>query len=413
MTHLTCLESGATVLTEHMPARFGAVLALWFRAGAAYDPPGTQGLSHLLEHMLFKGTEQRSALQLAVLLDAIGADLNATTDHEFAAYDCYLLGEEVAAAADVLCDQCLRSTLTPADLETERHVVLEELAAYEDSPEEVVMDAAAAALWAGHPLSHPVLGVREQLEAVDRPTLEAYWRARYQPGALVASAAGAVEHGAVVAALEERLGPSAGRPAGLDEPSAAIPQRATHALQRDTAQVYLCLASPAAGAGDPARFADAVLATALGGCPSSRLFQEIRERRGLAYHIESFTGTYRTNGALYIHVGAQAAAVPAVLELIRRELAAICREGLTEEELHRTRDQLVARVRLDGDSPGAAARRLGLNWLLRGELIAPETVIHHLQHVTGQDVVERARNSLADGPWVVAALGPVEEGALH
>ena len=407
------------VLTEHMPARSGAVVALWFRAGAAYDPPTAHGLSHLLEHMLFKGTEQRSALQLAVLLDAIGADLNATTDHEYAAFDCYSLGEAVAVGVDVLCDQCLRSTLAAEDLEIERQVVLEELAAYEDTPEEVVGDAAAAALWAGHPLSHTVLGVREEVQAVDRDALLAYWRARYSPGGLVASAAGAVEHQTVVAALEEHLGDAGapGDPAGAPgDPAgvpAAVPQRATVALERDTAQVHLCLASPAAGAGDPARFADAVLATALGGCPSSRLFQEVRERRGLAYHIESFTSTYRETGALYIQAGAQAAAVPAVLALIRGELAAVCRDGLTEEELERSREQLVARIRLDGDSPGAAVRRLGLSWLLRGELIEPETVVGHLRRVTGQDVVERARNSLADGPWVVVALGPVEEGALH
>ncbi len=411
MTQLTHLDNGAVVLTEQMPARCGVCVGVWLRAGAAHDPPSAQGLAHLLEHLLFKGTERRSALQLAVLLDEIGADLDATTDHEYVVLHSYLLGDDIAVAADVLCDVCLRSSLRAADLETERQVVLEELAAYEDSPEDVITDAAAAALWAGHPLSRPILGVREAVEQIQRDAVHAFWRSHYRPASFVVSAAGAIEHGTLVRALREHL-PEVGGPVPDDTAAPPEPQRARRALQRDTSQTYLCLGSPAASARSQECFADAVLCTALGGCPSSRLFQEIRERRGLAYHVDSFCCTYRDAGAMLVQAGTNAVALPQVLELIRAELAAICRDGFSDDEVRQAREQLMARVRLSTDSSAAAVRRLGLDWLVREEVREPEALIRSLGQVTRQDVVERARKTFANGPWVVAALGPVEEGAL-
>ena len=281
MAKLTTLENGLRVVTEAMPGRRIASVGFWTLAGSVRESRRNAGISHLLEHMLFKGTGRRSAFQIAAALDAVGGDLNAFTEREYSCLHCTVLADHVSLALDVMTDMLLNSAIAPGELHTERAVVLEEIAEYEDSPEEIVHDEVMRLLWPTHPLGGAVHGSSRSVMRSTREDLMAYRDRWYSPAALVLAAAGDVSHERLVR-LVERSSLGNGRPAHRLTRRPPKLSRGCRILSRDTEQAHLCFAVPAASRRDEARYVDSVLAAALGATPSSRLFQQIRERRGLA-----------------------------------------------------------------------------------------------------------------------------------
>jgi predicted Zn-dependent peptidase len=298
--------------------------------------------------------------------------------------------------------------VSEAELATERDVVLGEIADYDDSPDDVVHDAALRLLWRTHPLGRPVHGSARSVAALSRQTLLDYRDRWYTPGALILTAAGDVSHERLVGLLKgTSLADS--RPAPRTRPRSPKSSRGSRILPRETEQAHLCLAVPAAGWCDEQRFADALLAAALGIAPSSRLFHQIRERRGLAYSVGAFHMPCATVGVLTLYANTMPDKAGRVEQLLTREVQKLCRSGVSERELERVRNGVIANLLMNMDSPVSEARRLGYGALHRGMVNGPEHVIRKLQAVTAADLQNRAVELFGEGFWVRAVVGPEDE----
>lgn len=408
MIRQTVLENGLRVVTEAMPARRIASVSFWSPAGSAREKRTEAGISHLLEHMLFKGTARRSAFGIAAAVDAVGGDLNAFTDREHSCFHCTLLGDHLRIAIDVMTDMLFNSGLGEHELGTERAVVLEEIADYEDSPEEVVHDCALRLLWPTHPLGRPVHGSARAVMGISREALLAHRDKWYAASALVVAAAGDVSHDRLVELLLSH-GPDGSRPCPHFRSRRPKAARGSRILERDTEQAHLCLAVPASGWRHDSRYVDAVLASAIGAGPSSRLFQQVRERRGLAYNVGAIHIACERTGTLALYAGTQPQRVGEVVELFAREIAKVERAGLRDRELKRVKGYLLATMRMNMDNQGAEARRLGHSLLHRGRIIEPEETMRKVSEVTSEDIARRAGELFAEGFWARAFAGPLEE----
>jgi predicted Zn-dependent peptidase len=408
VTEQTVLSNGLAVVTEAMPGRRVVSLSIWSPAGSARESRQQAGISHFLEHMLFKGTSRRSAFAIAAALDAVGGDLNAYTEREHSCYHCSLLGRHIHLAVDVLTDMLFSSRIAEPELTTERGVVLGEIADYEDTPDDVVHDAALGMLWRTHPLGRPIHGSTVSVQALGRDALLAYRDQWYAPGALVLSAAGDVQHDRLVALLKDTA-LAGGRSVRRPRVHAPKTYRGSRILPRETEQAHLCVAVPASGWADDTRYVDGVLAAALGSTPSSRLFHQIRERRGLAYSVGAFHMPCEKAGVLALYANTMPAHVDRVTELLGREVRKLCRSGLGPAELGRVREGIIANVVMAMDSPVAEARRLGHSMLHRGKVTDPEETIRKVSAVTAEDVQERAVELFSEGFWTQAIAGPLDE----
>ncbi len=407
MIRQTTLDSGLRVVTEAMPGRRIASVSFWSPAGSARERRSEAGISHLLEHMLFKGTARRSAFGIAAALDAVGADLNAFTDREHSCLHCALLGDHLHIAIDVMVDMLFSSHLGEQELATERAVVLEEIADYEDSLEEVVHDCALRLLWPTHPLGRPIHGSAKAVTGIDRESLLAHRDKWYGAGALVVAAAGNVSHERLIELLLSHGAP--GSPA-MPRFRSRRPKvsRGSRILDRDTEQAHLCLAVPASGWRDERRYADTVLASAIGAGPSSRLFQQVRERRGLAYNVGAIHMPCEKAGMLALYAGTHPQRVEEVVALLSREVEKVRRAGLRARELERVKGYLLATMQMGMDSPGAQARRLGHSLLHRGRITEPQEVMHRIAQVTAADLAERASELFSDDFSAKAFAGPLD-----
>jgi predicted Zn-dependent peptidase len=407
MVELTTLSNGLRVVTEAMPNRRIASIGLWSPAGSAREARRAAGISHLLEHMLFKSTERRSAFRIAAALDRVGGDLNAFTEREYSCIHCTVLGDHVPLALEIMCDMVFHSAVSPEELQTERAVVLEEIAEYEDSPDEVVHDEVMRLLWPTHPLGGPVHGSLGAVTRLSREELLAYRDRWYSPQSLIVAAAGSVSHQQIVGLLD-RNGPPDGQPRPRLVSRAPELGRGSRILPRDTEQAHLCLAVPAAGRRDEARYIDTVLASALGMAPSSRLFQQVRERRGLAYNVGAFHAPCTSAGILGVYAGTQPEKLARVEALLTREVERIRRDGASEREMARVRGFMVASVRMSQDNPVAEEQRLGHSLLHYDRIVDPEETVSKVTAVTAERVTERAQELFSDGFRVRAYAGRVE-----
>ncbi len=391
-----------------MPGRRIASVGVWSPAGSAREARPQAGIAHLLEHMLFKGTKRRSAFEIAAVLDAVGGDLNAFTDREHSCYHCTLLGEHLPRAVDVLSDMLFNSAVPDKELQTERAVVLGEIADFGDSPEDVVHDVVVELLWPTHPLGRPIHGSERTVMAVSRDNILDYRDRWYAPGALVLSAAGDVDHSEVVS-LAERHAPSQSAPPPRLRPRAPKHAKGSRILPRDTEQAHLCVAVPAYGWRDDARFVDAIIAAALGTAPSSRLFQQVRERRGLAYNVGAFHMPCEKTGLVALYASTMPDKITDVLRLFKREVDNIARRGLRASELKRVQGFMLASVKMSMDSPASEARRIGNSMLHAGRITEPDETIRGISAVTLDQVQERARELFDDGFATRAFAGPLED----
>jgi predicted Zn-dependent peptidase len=334
--------SGLRVVTERMPGVRSASLGIWVLAGSRDEAPRISGSSHFLEHLLFKGTSRRSAQDIAQAFDAVGGDVNAFTAKEYTCYYARVLDRDLELAVDHLADMLQHSLIRSVDLDAERQVILEEINMHEDSPEDLVHDVFTEALWPDHPLGRPVLGTAATIAAATRGSVHRFYKRHYVPGNFVVAAAGNVRHEELLTLLADRMETGRalenGAASAWNLRSAGHPPRASGARlvrRRKTEQAHICIGTDGLARTDPDRFAFLVVNTALGGGMSSRLFQEVRERRGLAYSVYSYHSQYTEAGIFTAYAGTTPARAEQVIGLLRRELEDVAAGGLTEEEFER------------------------------------------------------------------------------
>jgi predicted Zn-dependent peptidase len=412
----TELPGGLRVLTETMPGVLSATLGIWVGVGSRDESPAVAGSSHFLEHLLFKGTATRSALEIATAMDAVGGEMNAFTAKEHTCYYANVLASDVPLAVTLLSDLVTEACNTAADLESERTVVLEEIAMRDDEPSDAVHDLFAETLFGDTPLGRSVLGTVESIEGLTRDDVDGWYRGRYTVPSIVVTAAGRVDHRQVLdlvtAAFGDRLAGDA-PPVPLRTGDGVIdkPARPAGLIARRTEQTHLLLGTPAMGRLDERRYAGAVLDAAVGGGMSSRLFQEIREKRGLVYSVGSGLSHYAGAGSFSVYAGCSKRRVPEVLRLIRAELDRVAAEGITAEEVARSRGQLKGGLVLGLEDTGSRMSRLGKSELSYGEYLPVRAVMARLDAIDEAQVRDVA-TELFSRETCLAVVGPYRESDL-
>src|SRR5688572_12349112 len=380
-----------------MPSVRSIALGMWIRAGSRDEGDEQAGISHFLEHLLFKGTDRFSSREIDEAFDAMGADVNAGTGKETTSVYSRFLDGHLERAFDVLQDMVLRPAYP--DIDSERQVVIEEIAMYEDEPQDKVHDVLAGAIFGDHPLGRPIIGRAEVVSSVPVPQIAEWHDTRYVPGKVVVAAAGNLDHDRIVRMVDAAVGGSAGHaPGGPSSPNGVDPAVRFH--RKETEQYHLCLGAPGIPRGDERRFALRVLDTILGGSTSSRLFQEVRERRGLAYSVYSYASHYADTGQVALYVGTRPDNVGEALDVIGSELRRLQEDGVTEEELERARDNVKGRTVLSMESTLTRMNRLGSSVLMDVPLLTVDEVLAAFDAVTLDDV-----NGLAQELWQPEQIG--------
>jgi len=410
---LTTLDSGVRIVTENMPSVRSVSLGFWIGTGSRGESEAEAGLSHLLEHLLFKGSSKYSSLEIDQIFDGMGAELNAGTGKETTSVYARVIDEHLPKAFEVISDMVFRPALN--DLDAERAVILEEIAMYEDDPQEKVFDVLGRAMFADHPLGRAIIGYAPVIADTPAADIAKFHDSRYLPQNIVIAAAGAVDHDAFVEFATEHLPGEgdvvAGGPVG---PPAVIPAPAhTTAARRferkDTEQFHVCVGGPGLSRHDDRRFALRVLDTIFGGTSSSRLFQEVRERHGLAYAVYSFTSAYSDAGQVGLYVGTRADNLGAAMRVIDGELARLRSEPATAAELDRAKENLKGRVLLALESTGARMSRLGSEILAEAPLLGLDEVVDRIDAVSLSDLEELATELWDPARLAIAGIGPDEK----
>lgn len=407
----TVLPGGLRVITEQMAGSRSASIGVWVDVGSRDETPSLHGCSHFLEHLLFKGTTERSAMDISVELDTVGGEFNAFTTKEYTVFHARVLDEDLVMAVDVLGDMITSSLITEADVEAERDVILDEIAMHEDDPDDVVHNLFARQAWGDSPLGRPIAGTEASIRAMKRTQIWRFYKRHYRPDNMVVAVAGNVDHTALVRAVRKAFSRHSflegdARPEAPErtERARSVTAGESHTA-RDIEQVNVVLGVKGMTRSDERRFALGVLNTALGGGTSSRLFQEVRERRGLAYSVYSFASHHGDAGLVGVFVGCLPARLPAVLETVREELAKVAAEGITAEELERGKGQLRGGLVLGLEDSGARMSRLGKAELVQGELLSIDEVLQRIDAVTLEDVRTLAQELFTQGE-VLALVGP-------
>jgi predicted Zn-dependent peptidase len=408
------LPGGVRLLTEHVPGMRSASVGAWVGVGSRDESDGHHGSTHFLEHLLFKGTARRSAMDIAEAFDEVGGEANAATGKEHTCYYARVLDEDLPMAVDVIADMVTSARLDADELETERGVILEELAMNDDDPSDVVHERFATVVLGDHPLGRPIGGTPDTIRAVPRDAVWEHYRQHYRPATLVMTAAGNVDHDALAAQVVQALSdggwtlPEGGAPAGrrdVRDAVAVTAQASRVTVRRSTEQANVIVGGTGLTATDPRRFTLSVLNAALGGGMSSRLFQEIREKRGLAYSTYSFASGHADTGVFGLYAGCAPGKVDQVTDLLVAELERLADSGLTEAELRRSVGQLSGSLVLGLEDSGSRMSRLGKSELVHGELLSTQESLDRVRAVTARDVQELAAD-LASRPRSVVRVGP-------
>lgn len=404
----TILPNGVRLLSERIPYVDSVSVGVWIEAGARDEDAARLGTSHFLEHMLFKGTATRSARQIADEMDSLGGHLNAFTDKEFTCYYAKVLGEHLEKALDVISDMVLHSVFDPEEISREKNVVLEEIKRHEDTPEDEVHDLLAQTLWKGHKLGNAVIGSRSVVKAMTREDLLSHMTTFYCPDALVIAAAGNVDHVAFVDLVSAAFGGLKGkRPPRNDKP--VTPHLEARIKDKSTEQIHFCLGTAGFPQHSKDKYALAAVDSVLGGGMSSRLFQEIRESRGLAYAIGSYSASYREAGLFAIYGGTSVDNVAMVVELARKECESIGRYSVTDDELVRAKNQIRGALVLGQESMSNRMSRLAKSELYFGRIIRMEEIISAIVGVSKDDVAGVASHLFNDSRFAVSAIGPFKK----
>jgi predicted Zn-dependent peptidase len=401
---LTELDSGLRVITEAVPGVRSVALGLWVRTGSRDEAPAEAGLSHFLEHLLFKGTPASSAIEISEELDGMGASANAATGKESTHLFARFLDEHTDEAFELLSSMLTEPTLPEGEVETEREVILEEIAMYEDEPSDRVHDVLAEAIFGDHPLGRRVLGSSDVIASVPVPEIRAYHDARYTAGTVVVAAAGHVDHERIVELAGANLELASASPSA-DQRAAA--ERAPRLMfyPKETEQYHVCFGGPGIARADERRFALSVLDAAFGGSSSSRLFREIREKRGLAYAVGSYVDQYVDDGAVAMYVGTRADNVGEACSIIGRELARLRDDGLDATELERAKEHVKGRIVLGLESSAARMTRCARSILHGVPLLSLDEVLGRVDAVSADDVADLARELYDPASLSAACIG--------
>lgn len=410
------LPGGVRVLTEAMPGQRSATIGFWVGVGSRDEAHGQHGSTHFLEHLLFKGTRRRTALEIASAFDEVGGESNAATAKESTCYFARVLDTDLPMAIDVIADMITGAVLDPQEMEQERDVILEEIAMDSDDPTDVAHEHFVAAVLGTHPLGRPIGGTPEAIRAVARDSVWDHYRRYYRPDELVITAAGGLDHDVVCALVVDAL-----HQAGwaLDAGAAPVERRSTeraditgtaglHVVKRPVEQANIIMGCPTIVATDQRRYVMSVLNAVLGGGMSSRLFQEVREKRGLVYSTYSFASSYADAGYFGMYAGCTPSKVRQVLELLGAELDKLAADGISEDELKKAVGQLCGGIVLALEDTGSRMSRLGRAELVSGEYQDIEETLRQIKGVTVEQVRELAQE-LAAAPRTVTVVGPFEE----
>ncbi len=390
-----------------MPEVRSVALGYWVGVGSRDEPAPLQGSSHFLEHLLFKGTETRSARDIAEIFDGCGGEANAFSEKEYTCYYGRVLDKDLPMAAEVLSDMIQNSSIAPADIEAERNVILEELAMHEDTPEDLIHDFFAQTLFGEHPLGREIMGTVETVGSIDQDALRSFHSENYNSHNIVVAAAGNVEHDEVVRRVSDNFGESAGR--AVRETVDPIPSSRLRVLKRKTEGAHIVIGGLGYPSGHPLRFAWGVLDVLLGGGMSSRLFQEIRETRGLAYSVFSYRNLFMETGTYGIYAGTAPGSAREVVDLIVKQMDLMLESGVTESELDHAKCHMRGAVVLALEDPASRMTRMGKSEVTGGEILSIDEIIARVDAVTIDDVATVAKDLLQPGSRVLTAIGPFRE----
>ena len=407
----TTLDSGVTIVTERMNEVRSVTVGLWFDVGARDEPEELAGTSHFLEHLLFKGTGTRSAKDIADAFDAVGGDINAFTGKEYTCYYSRVLDDDLPMAMEILSDMVTNSMIAPEEFESERKVILEEIAMHEDAPDELVHDLFYRSMWDGHPLGRPVLGYNASIGAVTRDQVATYWHDRYSAPNLVVAAAGHVDHDDLVARVEALFSSSEGR-RNLRSGNPPAPKPGVSVHRRPTEQAHIVLGTEGLPRNHEDRHALAVLDTILGGGMSSRLFQEVREKRGLAYSVFSYRSLFADAGTFGVYAGTTPQNAETVIDIVRAEIDSILSDGVTPAELERAKGHVRGSIVLSAEDPGSRMNRLGKQQLTTGKILSIDEMIERFNGIQLEDIERVTQTVLGSNAFRVTVVGPFDEDAF-
>jgi predicted Zn-dependent peptidase len=412
----TVLPSGLRIVTEEVPSVRSAAIGIWVNVGSRDETPAVAGASHFLEHLLFKGTTRRNALEISATIEAVGGEMNAFTSKEYTCFYARVIDTDLPMAIDVVSDLITSSIVSALDVDAERKVVLEEIAMRDDDPSDLVHDLYAETYYGDTQLGRPILGTIKSITEMTRGSVFNYYKKKYLPQDLVVAVAGNIKHKRVVAMVEEALsrdnfldvkGTPQIRP---NSPVKTKPMQSVGLLTRKTEQAHIFYGMEGVARSDERRFAMGVLASALGGGMSSRLFQEIREKRGLAYSVYAYAQQFAGSGQIGFYAGCNPTKAIEVLEIIREVLADVAENGMSEEEIERAKGAVRGSLVLSQEDSGSRMSRIGKNEIVYGQVMGFDDILKAISRVNSTDVREIASEYLTKSP-TLALVGPFKSEA--
>jgi predicted Zn-dependent peptidase len=403
------LNNGVRIVTEKIPGVRSVAIGIWIRTGSRHEDDNNNGISHFIEHLMFKGTKKRTAADIAESLDSVGGQLNAFTTKEFTCYYAKILDEHLELAIDVLTDMLFNSKFDDLAIEKERGVIEEEIRMYEDTPDELVHDLFVKTVWSGHPLGRPILGSIETLEKMTRNDIIEYMENNYQPDRIVIAVAGNIDHLAVQNQLKpifENMNNK--KPSIKINPPANTLYNATN-IYRKTGQVQICLGTAGIANSDDRLYSVSIINNVMGGGLSSRLVQSIREERGLAYSVFSYHSAFSDTGLFTFYAGTSPKKYDEVIKLLLLEIKRIATEGITQKELDRTKEQIKGNLYLGLESVSSRMSRLGRNEISLNKLVPPEEVAAKISAVTLEEIFKTAQFLFGENKFSLSTIGPLRK----
>jgi predicted Zn-dependent peptidase len=412
----TVHSSGLRIVTEEVPSVRSAAVGIWVNVGSRDEAPATAGASHFLEHLLFKGTTTRTALEISSSIESVGGEMNAFTSKEYTCFYARVIDTDLPMAIDVVSDLITSSIVTALDVDAERKVVLEEIAMRDDDPSDLVHDLFSDTYYGDTPIGRPILGTIKSINEMSRNTVFNYYKKKYKPSDLVVAVAGNIKHKRVVAMVEEALSRDnfldiAGTPnIRPNTPIKRGPQTPVGLMYRKTEQAHMLYGMEGVARADERRFAMGVLSAALGGGMSSRLFQEIREKRGLAYSVYAYAQQFAGNGTLGFYAGCNPTKAVEVVEIIREVLNDVADNGMSHEEIERAKGAVRGSLVLSQEDSGSRMSRIGKNEIVYGQVMDFDDILKAISRVSAEDIREIAGEYLTKTP-TLALVGPFKNPA--
>ncbi len=405
------LSSGVPVLMEPSSNLRSASIGFWVRAGSTDEPKSIMGISHLIEHLLFKGTKKRGAKEISDRFESLGAEVNAFTSKEHTCYYARVMDENLLEVIDLFSEMLHEPAFRPEDIASEKEVVLEEIHHYEDAPDELIHDIFAETLWDGHPYGQSILGSKETVSSLGKEDIEGYFREHYSFEKALITVAGSFNQKKLPSSLDDRFKLSAARPKAIITPKLKV-DGGLKVVEKDTEQAHICLGFEGLKGGDSDRFALNILDGILGGGMSSRLFQKIREERGLAYAVYSYHSFYKSSGSFVVYVGTRPSNLNEVVSLIDDEIASILKCGVDDQELQRVKSQMKGRLVLSMESTSSRMSSLGRSHLVHGEVLSIDELIAKVDAVEASDINRVCSRVFDPSKRTLTLIGPIDRKKL-